>query len=204
MPERFNTFPIRSGARHHSDAHTSLSLCHSLLSDSLKVEGGGGERRRRGWQYKRAHDLWVSVDAQRERWLWKRVIKKHHLLLLTCVSVCDWVRIDSHISTLEFSIPHSLTFKTTGWASLCSTRTDGLTELFLSALQERWLCIQIQDFFLTDSKTYSDKWMSGYIFTPTSDKQWQTGRLWLSVTGFAFLPAAVFFPSFACHNCPFH
>lgn len=41
MPEHFRTFPIRAAARRHSAAHTSLSWCHSLLSDGLEMKGGG-------------------------------------------------------------------------------------------------------------------------------------------------------------------
>lgn len=53
MLDHFNTFPINAAAGLHSVAHSSLSRCHSLLSDRLKVKAGeeeGGGRGEGGWR----------------------------------------------------------------------------------------------------------------------------------------------------------
>lgn len=97
MLDHFNTFPINAAAGLHSVAHSSLSRCHSLLSDRLKVkageeEGGGGRVERRGE---------AGLTVQVSSWLmgisrcpvWEAALEESHKKTSSidasmCLSVC--------------------------------------------------------------------------------------------------------------------
>lgn len=151
MPEHFRTFPIRAAARRHSAAHTSLSWCHSLLSDGLEMKGGG-----RGGQ--------AGMTIQESSWLmgvsrcqvrggsgresWKSICCLH-LCATATVYVPRAIRLEVYLNMMalwasDFTFSSFKQFNSLHWRRRAQEGSPG----FDMCTAGCWL-IQICDFLLT-------------------------------------------------------